>query len=205
MTKCNIKDKIKSIIIKMKYIANCDKDVELAEVLNVDKSLFASWKNNKKEIPIDYLIDFCDLYDVSLDYILRTKNIPRVKDLLIPISLEYDSDHTTGYIYFPFNAPSIDSPIQNPHAYYNNSIENPRTIGKKDITIIDIDDKLPDSDPKLFLFKAGDSYFMRMLCTTFDPCMYRVSAESEHIMHEDILKGSIEIIGKLRGVIKWRY
>ena len=41
---------------------------EIAEKLNVSKSTYARWETGEKIIPLEHLIDFCNLTKTNLDY-----------------------------------------------------------------------------------------------------------------------------------------
>ena len=41
---------------------------EMAEKLNVSKSTYARWETGEKIIPLEHLIDFCNLTKTNLDY-----------------------------------------------------------------------------------------------------------------------------------------
>lgn len=47
---------------------------QLAEKLNVSKSTYARWETGEKIIPLNHLIDLCNLAKVSCDYILGLSN-----------------------------------------------------------------------------------------------------------------------------------
>lgn len=56
--------------IKNIRIKNNKTQDETAKLLNVSRSSYAMWESNNEIIPIKRLIDFCDLFNVSIDYIL---------------------------------------------------------------------------------------------------------------------------------------
>lgn len=47
---------------------------EIAKELNISRSSYAMWETNNELIPIKRLIEFCELYHVSLDYTLGLTN-----------------------------------------------------------------------------------------------------------------------------------
>ena len=47
---------------------------EIAKELNISRSSYAMWESNNELIPIKRLIEFCELYHVSLDYTLGLTN-----------------------------------------------------------------------------------------------------------------------------------
>ena len=56
---------------------------ETAKGLNVSRSSYAMWESNNEIIPIKRLLDFCDLYNVSIDYVfnLTNANYQQIKGL----------------------------------------------------------------------------------------------------------------------------
>lgn len=47
---------------------------ELASILNVERSTYAGWENNLDSIPLLKLNDFCNYYNLSMDYICGLSN-----------------------------------------------------------------------------------------------------------------------------------
>ena len=47
---------------------------ELADYLRVSRSTYAGWENNIDSIPLLKLNDFCNYYNISLDYICELSN-----------------------------------------------------------------------------------------------------------------------------------
>lgn len=54
------------------YFDNTQK--ELADFLNVSRSTYAGWENGIDAIPLLKLNEFCNFYDISLDYICGLTN-----------------------------------------------------------------------------------------------------------------------------------
>jgi len=55
----------------------------MASNLNVSKSTYARWETNEKIIPLTHLNNFCNLYNVSMDYITgrsKKKNYNNIKE-----------------------------------------------------------------------------------------------------------------------------
>ena len=44
---------------------------EVADILKVSRSSYAMWESNNELFPIKRLIDFCELFSVSVDYIFN--------------------------------------------------------------------------------------------------------------------------------------
>ena len=63
-------DNIKNIRIK----ENKSQE-EVAKLLNVSRSSFAMWKSGNEIIPIKRLIDFCEIFNTSIDYIFKLNNL----------------------------------------------------------------------------------------------------------------------------------
>jgi len=47
---------------------------EVAKILGVAKSTYCDWEGGKNTIPLKRLIDFCDYFNVSIDYALGLSN-----------------------------------------------------------------------------------------------------------------------------------
>jgi len=47
------------------------KQKDMANSLGVSRRTYCDWENNTKFIPIKHLNDFCNIYDVSMDYVLN--------------------------------------------------------------------------------------------------------------------------------------
>lgn len=50
---------------------------EIANVLNVSRSTYAGWENALDSIPLLKLIDFCDYFGISLDYICDLSKVKK--------------------------------------------------------------------------------------------------------------------------------
>ncbi len=57
-----------------------DTQIELAKHLKVSRSTYAGWENGIDSIPLVKLNDFCNYYDISLDYICGLSNIKKYKN-----------------------------------------------------------------------------------------------------------------------------
>ena len=66
---------------KIRINANKSQE-EVAKELDVSRSSYAMWESNNEIIPIKRLLDFCELYQTSLDYIfnLTEKNYQQIKN-----------------------------------------------------------------------------------------------------------------------------
>lgn len=47
---------------------------ELADKLNVSKSTYARWETGERIIPLEHLVDLCNLAKISLDYVFSISN-----------------------------------------------------------------------------------------------------------------------------------
>lgn len=47
---------------------------EMAKLLNVSRSVYGMWEQEHDFIPLKRLNDFCNIFDVSLDYVLELNN-----------------------------------------------------------------------------------------------------------------------------------
>lgn len=69
--------------MRLRYI-RVDNDMlqyEVAKKLNIAKSTYSTWETESSPIPLKRLIDFCNLFDVSLDYALDLTNLPRYPNM----------------------------------------------------------------------------------------------------------------------------
>jgi len=53
---------------------------DLAKMLNISRSLVAIWENGYANISLKQIIKFCNVYDVSLDYLLGIVDVPKDYD-----------------------------------------------------------------------------------------------------------------------------
>jgi len=206
MSKSNIKKNIKSIIMKLKYFSNVSSDKELAEILNVDKGLFSSWKNQTYQIPIDYLIDFCDNYNISLDWLIRGDGLREVqinsKNIKIPYFIDYDFTKSSSDVILPIVENKIDTD-HDIRAIKSTTTELLRTAPIGSIMLFDFEDVKVTESPQIYLIKAGENYFIREV-TINARLQYYISSENERIEKISIDYDGIEVIAKFIGVIKWK-
>ena len=52
---------------------------DLASILNVSKSTYARWETQEQIIPLNRLVDFCNYFNVSMDYALNLSNENKYK------------------------------------------------------------------------------------------------------------------------------
>lgn len=64
---------VKTLIEKMKTIANIKSNIELASLLNVSYNTLNTWIKRHK-LPQEVLIDFCNQYSCSLDFLVLNQN-----------------------------------------------------------------------------------------------------------------------------------
>lgn len=48
---------------------------EMAKILNVSRSAYSLWEINKNIIPLEKLNDYCNYFDVSMDYVVGISDI----------------------------------------------------------------------------------------------------------------------------------
>lgn len=41
------------------------------ESINVTNDVYSKWENNKRKVPLKYIIDICNLFEIKLDYLLN--------------------------------------------------------------------------------------------------------------------------------------
>lgn len=56
------------------------KAVDIAQKLNVNKTVISSWKSRKISPPTDYLVQICELLEVSLQYLLTGEDTDTTPD-----------------------------------------------------------------------------------------------------------------------------
>ena len=212
MTKCNIKENIKNIVMKLKLASSSSTDKDLADALHVSKDLFASWKNQRKQIPIEYLIDFCDSYNTSLDWILRDKGNEKTRVNTNSITIVYLKDieniNDVEYIVLPISTLSlisqrssyIDATDYRAIKSFSNEMQVTSPYGS--LNIFDFNEKKVVSSPSIFLFKTKAGYFLRNISITPEN-KYFISSENVNIEDIYIDREQIEIVAKLEGVIHW--
>jgi len=212
MTECNkktptlLKDKLNLIILKLKSIANINTDKELADIFGVESSLLTSWKRQRKEIPIQYLVDFCDKYKVSLDYLLRSEGI---------IDIDTNKNEDTILIHYYDSASDIFSfsyvtvPLwmikgdpKNIKAIRSETNEMKTTAPVDSVIFIDTQSIKVAITPKTFLFTNRKDYFLRRVSINTKG-EYYVSCENKHISDTTINPKTLEIVGELKGVLRW--
>lgn len=59
---------------------------EVADLMNISRSTYALWESNNNIFPIDRLVDFCNVFSVSLDYALNLTD----KELVIKAPIDID-------------------------------------------------------------------------------------------------------------------
>ena len=59
------------MILKEKNI----KSVEISKKLGINQSVISTWKSRKKNPPAEYLIQICEVLNVSIEYLLTGKEI----------------------------------------------------------------------------------------------------------------------------------
>lgn len=56
------------MIKKIQYITI--NQTQVAKILNTSQTVYSRYERDERDLPIDYLITLCKLYNVSADYIL---------------------------------------------------------------------------------------------------------------------------------------
>lgn len=76
--------------MNLRYIRD-DNDMhqyEVAKILGVAKSTYSIWETEINTIPLKRLIDFCNYFNVSLDYALGLTKIPKYTNMKKELDLE---------------------------------------------------------------------------------------------------------------------
>jgi hypothetical protein len=71
---------IKELIERMKSIANITTNVQLAQIFNVSYNTLNTWIKRKK-LPQEQIIQFCEKYSCSLDFLIFNKERPTPSSL----------------------------------------------------------------------------------------------------------------------------
>jgi len=61
---------------------------EVSRLLGIARSTYTTWETESSPIPLKRLIDFCKLFDVSVDYALGLTNIPKYSNMKKDIDYE---------------------------------------------------------------------------------------------------------------------
>ncbi len=61
--------------------------VEMAKILKIKRSTYSMWETKNDTFPIKRLIEFCNYFDVSLDYILNFTDIKKYDNLKFDVDL----------------------------------------------------------------------------------------------------------------------
>lgn len=69
--------------MRLRYIRIDNEKIqeEVAKSLGIARSTYTTWETEQLPIPLKRLIDFCNLFDVSLDYALDLTNIPKYPNM----------------------------------------------------------------------------------------------------------------------------
>lgn len=69
--------------MRLKYIRIDNEKIqkEVAKALGIARSTYTTWETESLPIPLKRLIDFCNLFDVSLDYALELTEIPKYPNM----------------------------------------------------------------------------------------------------------------------------
>ena len=54
------------------------KQEEIAKILNIKQNTYSQYETGNRQIPIDLLIKLADFYNISVDYILRRTDNPKL-------------------------------------------------------------------------------------------------------------------------------
>lgn len=219
MTKCNLRDSIKIIVMKLKIASNLNTDQELAEALDTNPNTFSSWKNTTQLIPIENLVDFCNKYNVSLDWLLRDDKISKNfngEDNLVKIpyfnnlDLDYYSiinygfeDIPTKSIYVTQDFISSSNKENDIFALRADDEQLPITAPKNSIIFIDRSDTKVNTYPEFFLINIFGQVSMKKIYETLTS-KYCIISENKEVKEEIFEKVGVMIIGKIVGVTTWK-
>lgn len=69
--------------MKLRYIRIDNEKIQedVAKSLGVARSTYTSWETESSPIPLKRLIDFCNLFNVSLDYVLELTDNPKYPNM----------------------------------------------------------------------------------------------------------------------------
>lgn len=76
--------------MRLRYIRidNDKYQYNVAKDLNVAKCTYSVWETEQSTIPLKRLVDFCNLFDVSVDYALGLTDFPKYPDMRCNIDYE---------------------------------------------------------------------------------------------------------------------
>lgn len=76
--------------MRLRYIRidNDKYQYNVAKDLNVAKCTYSVWETEQSTIPLKRLVDFCNLFDVSVDYALGLTDSPKYPDMRCNIDYE---------------------------------------------------------------------------------------------------------------------
>ena len=63
------------------------KQTELVKIIGVSNASYSEFEREKTIIPLKYLIEICNYFDVSIDYVFSFSNIKQYKDIKKDINL----------------------------------------------------------------------------------------------------------------------
>lgn len=214
MAKCSLRDKIKLIVLKLATVSNAANDTELAENLHTNPNTFSSWKNTTRLIPIETLVSFCDEYNVSLDWLLRSNDLTNDfsgDDNVIKIPY---FDKISPYNFVNHKIEEIASEY-----IYPNKINMRADDTTKVFALRMNDDQLPLTAPKgsTVIFEADlevmpypETYLVAIDGQVVFKRVYKminsmlcVFSENREVKEDIIDPSDIQIIAKLIGVLRW--
>jgi SOS-response transcriptional repressor LexA len=214
MTKCNIKDKIKIIVVKLQMISGADSYKELAEILGTNENTFSSWRNQSKEIPIDNLVDFCNTFNISLDYLLRDEKYNNnfsepEKTLKIKYIRELDAHEllheqikSQQHIYIANN---IFNKPHDQQSLFCCSVKNnelPYSAPENSLLYIDKSNKNINEYPELYVVIINNEVKIKKMYKNIKSG-YSIISEHKDVSGIDLKQDEVKIIGKIIGVTKW--
>lgn len=209
--------------MKLKITSNKTTDAELAEeALHTNSNTFSSWKNTTGLIPIETLVDFCDEYDVSLDWLLRDKKNKTDKTACV-----HNSDDFKQVPYFyKINSCKVDNcdpdVAATQHIHLPSAVIPPDLTGNKIFAMHSLDNQLPFTAPKhstiffnksdigvntypeLFLVKIAGQISIKKIYQRLD-LKYCVCGENKEVREEILKIDEIMVIAKYIGAIKWKH
>lgn len=217
MTKCNLRNDIKTIIMKLKISSNSTTDNDLATALDTNPNTFSSWKNTTGMIPIENLVDFCNKYNVSLDWLLRgdkiSKNFNGEDDLVkIPYFNKLDAYNIINYeledaakqnIYVPSSFMCCDMSENKIFALLSQDEQIPITAPKNSTIFINKSDNRVNTYPELFLVNILGQVSIKKVYETLT-LKYCIMSENKEVKESIVEKNEVSIIGKIIGVTTWK-
>lgn len=104
---------------------------EFAESVNISRELQQKYENGERNIPIEYLNDVCDKYNVSADWLLGRSEYKNGMDIMVSVVLSLHKIMKVGYRHIPNDGDTYYEPvlwIDKTFAKYLQEIEELQTL-----------------------------------------------------------------------------